>query len=709
MLKDLIRIQLSTKELTYQPGGIPATFEIAVVNQSDQFASFQLDIQAAGVDSHANAYWYTVSPDISTKNPPGDRTQFSVQIIDNPKPGFVGLMNLTVRIFSMDLRQEERQILRLLLQPGTAYVPLKIALPVRTFQVQPDELVEIPVELENPEHLSAEVVVHCAGIPLNWFTEGSERRLKLTPEGKAKTSFVCRIPNLADAPCQTYLFSVEANRPNEPASAANGSLYVLPAGSVDVRYAVSQQQMPRQGAWLPNWKQTQVTYPIHFINQSNLPQQVAIAVQPQDKQPKCQLEIIPDQADLPMNQSAQLDLLVTKRRHWVGFSQTCLFETKAKLSDPRLEVQNNTQLLRLTLHPVLPVWLQVLSLFGLLSLLWWASWLNPRNPFWGHVAPLNSVQFNGVGDKVISGSNDQSMISWRTDGFENFLINQNIGTIAKTEKAVRVVRYRPINNDLAAAGLENGEIQLWKSTVGDRQPLQTFSNQSDDRVFDLLFTPDSRSLFSGHGSGLVVQWSLDPNIAFIQPTKQRQKQMGFAVNALKLVGDRGSHLAIAGRFNQLALWDLKKDTVRSIKYGTSSEANYILSLATAATKPYLLASADNQGTIKIWNLRSCLNSSAECPVVDEWKPDKVVRSVAFSADGCYLASAGGDGRAILWSLTTRGDRWNPAIAGNVLAQSSKSINSVDVIRSKDDILIVTGGDDTQINLYRVQQSRSDCQ
>ena len=145
------------------------------------------------------------------------------------------------------------------------------------------------------------------------------------------------------------------------------------------------------------------------------------------------------------------------------------------------------------------------------------------------------------------------------------------------------------------------------------------------------------------------------------------------------------------------------------KYGTSSEANYILSLATAATKPYLLASADNQGTIKIWNLRSCLNSSAECPVVDEWKPDKVVRSVAFSADGCYLASAGGDGRAILWSLTTRGDRWNPAIAGNVLAQSSKSINSVDVIRSKDDILIVTGGDDTQINLYRVQQSRSDCQ
>ncbi|MEX0270977.1 WD40 repeat domain-containing protein [Leptolyngbyaceae cyanobacterium UHCC 1019] len=708
MLKDLIRIQLSTKEITYQPGGIPATFEIAVVNQSDQFASFQLDIQAAGVESYGNPYWYVVSPDISTKNPPGDRTQFSVQIIDNPKPGFVGLMNLTVRIFSMDLRQEERQILRLILQPGTAYVPLKIALPVRTFQAQPDELIEIPVELENPEHLVAEAIVRCVGIPLSWLTEGAERRLKLTPDGKAKTSFLCRIPNLTEAPCQTYGFSVEANRVNEPTSVASGSLYVLPVGRVEVRCPYPQQQMPPQGAGLPNWKKTQVIYPLYFTNHSNLPHQVAIAVQPQDNQAKCHLEIIPDQAELPMNQSTQLDLWVTKRRRWVGFPQTCLFETKARLADARLDVHNDTQLLRLILHPVFPIWLQALGVLGVLWLLWWLSWLNPANPYWGHKAPLNSVQFNGVGDKIISGADDQAILGWRTDGFENPLINEHTGTIAKTQKAVRVVRFRPINNDLVAAGLENGEIQLWNATVGDREPLHTFLRQPDDRVFDLAFTPDSRTLFSGHGSGLVVQWSLDPNIASIQPIQQRQKQMGFAVNALKLVGEAGSHLAIAGRFNQLVLWDLKKDTVRSIKYGTSGEANYILSLATAAAQPYLLASADNQGTIKIWNLRACLNSTLDCPVVDEWKLDKAVHSVAFSADGCYLASAGEDGRAILWSLTTSGDRWGQAISGQVLDQSSKSINSVDVIRSKDDILIVTGGDDTEVNLYRVKQSNSDC-
>jgi WD40 repeat protein len=709
MLKTLIRTQLSTKEITYQPGGVPAVFEVAVVNQSDQFATFQLDIQAAGTNNADNTHWYVLSPDISTKNPPGDRTQFSVQIIDNPKPGFVGLMNLTVRVFSLELRQEERQILRLLLQPGTVYVPLKVALPVRTFQAQPDELVEIPVELENPEHVATEAIVRCIGVPPDWLIEGAERRLRLTPEGKTKTNFLCRIPSLAQAPCQTYLFTVEANRPGEPISDASGSLYVLPSGSVDVDCNTPRQQMPQQGAWVPNWKQNQVRYPIHFANHSNLPQQVEMVVKPQDNQPICKLEILPNQADLPMNQSTQLDLLVTKQRHWLGLAKTCLFETKANLSDPRLDVQNDTQLLRLTLHPVVPVWLQAFSVLSLLALLWWGSWLNPRNPFWGHKAPLNSVQFNGVGDKIISGSNDQSMIGWRTDGFENPLINQNAGTIAKTGKAVRVVRHRPINNDLVAAGLENGEIQLWKPYAGNRTPIQAFSNQPDDRVFDLLFTPDSRTLFSGHGSGTVVQWTIAADVAATQPTKLRQKQVGFAVNALGLVGETGSHLAIAGRFNQLSLWDLKKDTVRSVKYGAGSEANYIFSLATAPHKPYLLASADNQGTIKIWNLNACLAGQENCQVLDEWKPDTSIRSVAFSADGCYLASAGNDGRAVLWSLTSNGDRWEKSLSGTVLDQSSKAINSVDVIRLKDDILVATGGDDTQINLYRAKQSGSDCQ
>ncbi|MGK7927793.1 MAG: hypothetical protein AB4290_21580, partial [Spirulina sp.] len=101
-------------ELVFKPGDKPASFAITAVNHSDRCAGFQIEVTAAGVDNASDRRnWYTISPEVSTKNPPGDSTKFQVTIIDTPIPGFVGLMNLTVRIFSLDLPDEEREILRL--------------------------------------------------------------------------------------------------------------------------------------------------------------------------------------------------------------------------------------------------------------------------------------------------------------------------------------------------------------------------------------------------------------------------------------------------------------------------------------------------------------------------------------------------------------------------------------------------------------------
>jgi WD40 repeat protein len=313
---------------------------------------------------------------------------------------------------------------------------------------------------------------------------------------------------------------------------------------------------------------------------------------------------------------------------------------------------------------------------------------------------------------LISGSDDQMIQSWRTSGFTNPLINQNSGMLGNAQKAVRVVRYRPVNNDLVAAGLENGEIQLWRALPGDRQPIHTFANQPDDRVFSLAFSPDSRHLFSGHGSGTVVQWRLDADLARV-PTQQREKNVGFAINALGLVGETDRHLAVAGRFNQLTLWDVEKDSLKAIPYDAGSQSDYILSLATASRKPYLLASGDNQGRIKLWNLQPCLTGPAPCQLLDTWtsgpQPSPAVYGLALSADGCYLASAAEDGQVKLWSLNPGGDRWPPRLDGQVLGRTRVASNSVDILRTRDQIRVVSGGDDTLVRFYQVQQSESNCQ
>lgn len=706
MLTNLISSQLSTKEITYKPGDVPAIFEVSVINQSEEFAAFQIEIKAAGIDGSEQERWYTVSPEVSTKNPPGDRTQFTVQIIDNPKPGFVGLMNLTVRIFSLELRQEDRKILQLILEPGTSLVPLNIYLPMHEFQEKPDTLLEIPVEVENPGYSTSEVVVRCTGIPANWLPEGSEQRLQIRSQDRAKTNFLCQIPSLSQAPSETYAWMIVANRPNEPITQVQGSLFVLPSGRIQVDSNPNQQHMPAR-YWLPNWKTQQAVFSLHFSNQSNCLQHIELVVEPEENQPPCQFEFVPDNVDLPMNQMAQLDVVVTRKRHWLGLPKTCLFKAKVQLLDDQIDVQNDTQLLRLILHPVLPLWLQGLLLVAFLALLWALSPLNSNNSWWEHNKPIKSVQFNGIGDRAISGASDKKVIGWQTSRFNNPLINHNTGTIAEVDKAVRVVRYRPVNNDVVAAGLENGEIQLW-SLLPSYRNIQTLVNQPDDRVFDLVFTPDSRTLFSGHGSGLVVQWKLPLDLDSAQSTIQRQKQVGFAVNALKLVGDSGRYLAIAGRFNQLVVWDLKTDQIRPINKGASGESNYILSLAVPTHEPYTLASADNQGTIRIWNLRSCLTSDVDCEIVNEWQPDKTIYGLAFTVDGCYLVSGGQDGRTMLWELDAAGKPHNQTMNGIELSRSSSPINTVDVTRQRNDLLVIRGGDDSQVKIYRQRNTRLDC-
>jgi WD40 repeat protein len=103
-----------------------------------------------------------------------------------------------------------------------------------------------------------------------------------------------------------------------------------------------------------------------------------------------------------------------------------------------------------------------------------------------------------------------------------------------------------------------------------------------------------------------------------------------------------------------------------------------------------------------------LTSDVDCEIVNEWQPDKTIYSLAFTADGCYLASAGQDGRTMLWELTADGRPRNQTMNGIQLGRSSSAINTVDVIRQKTDILVINGGDNSQVELYRQRNASLDC-
>ena len=739
---DLISTQLSTRELTFQPGGSLAAFDITVTNNSDQFATFQVEVLAAGTETSPTYRWYALSPEVCTKKPPGDSTRFTVQIFNTPRPGYIGLIKLTVRVFSLELREaDSRQVLNLIVQ-GNGMTPPQLDLPTQAFTGYPGDRIKIPFTVQNNNRRLATISLLLTGLEASWFPESNERRLQLAPGEVIKDAFECYIPALTQAPSHLYPFTLEATQPQIEPTRTSGTLTVLPQGFVTFQSSPQSQQIPDHTALqsviaLPGVLQSNslvprsteasssddrvhvsppdvntASYTLCLENHSNLAQSMSVEASFwqvegakatrstnwlaswKRKRTSYQslvqrsLTVTPQIADLTLTDPIAFQLTVRQPRPWLGWTRKRWIQVKAITADQRVKVQNETQLLELRLLPRLPFWLQLGGLALLLLLSGAIAWRLLNS---GHSASVNSLRFSGLANEVVSGSDDQSLRRWKIERRQ--LVSQ--GILAQSNKAVRVVRYRPVNNDAVAIGFENGEMQLVHVLTGDASA--PFGDQKDDRVFDLVFANDSRTLFSGHGSGRVVQWSLD---AATNVTKVRDRQVGFAINAMALVGEKQRYLAIAGRFNQLVLWDLQTNQLRPASYGTGSERDYILSLSTSAQKPYLLATANNQGTLKTWDLRSCLATGAVCKALDEWTPDQVIHAIAFSADGCYLASAGENGRATLWSLTARGDRQTQS--GQTVGQSNKRLTAIDVTRTKDEVLVAAGGDDTHVQFHRVK-------
>lgn len=748
MKTNLITTDISTTELTFKPGESAVSFEINAINYSDRFASFQVEVLAAGTDEDLAPNWYTLSPEICTKKPPGDSTQFLVKIIDTPLPGFVGQMNLTVRVFSIELQEETRQLVRLNILEGTGGVGLKLTLPVQEFQAYPLQQIKIPIQVYNPSSQPANVLLKLTGINPTWLIE-EQQVIQIPSHIRFDAIFWCQIPDVTQTKSQVHPFTITATITNGLSRQITGNLLILPQGIVEFRCFPQERRIPSRRRFF--WRSDPVIFHIEIKNRSNILQMFQIKINCSDKI-KYELKndlppLIQDKKksieplsynvemndfdptiDLEIGETNQILLITKVKRHWFGRIREFLIEVAIAPTEDLDSISNRhlssnslpSQTLKLKVLSFIPPGLILTGGVVLLGLLWWFSGLNPYHPFLGHKKPVNSVQFNGLASTIMSGSNDQTIGEWKITNFLNNLHNQFIGKIGNAKKAVRVLTYRPIDNNIIAAGLENGEIQLWGLTE-EIGLIDTFSIDKDDRVFALEFSQDSQTLFSGHGSGLVLQWDASlqrDQIAKGSDRLFKKKQFDFAVYDLSFVGKSHRHLAVVGRYNQFLIWNLDQNKTLKVPYPAGGQDDYILTVDVAKIAPDILATGDNQGNITIWNIKNCLDSSGECEVIDRWQGSKMgeaIRSVSFSENGCYLASGGDDGKVILWALTSEGKRPltmpnGSSIETNLgikqeVSQSyrQKKINSVDLKIVGENILIASGSDDNQVRIAKAKR------
>ncbi|NER83176.1 MAG: hypothetical protein F6K42_27210 [Leptolyngbya sp. SIO1D8] len=716
------------------------------MNNSNHQASFYIVLAATGADVQETSRWYHITPMTSSKVPPGTRSHYTVKIIDTPIPDFVGLANITVRIISPELKSEERHVLRLRVEPGIDQVPFKVELNAKRFQDYPGQIVEIAARIHNTSRHMITVMLSCPGIE-TWITKSPES-MRLRPNCWHNILVICEIPaDLSLCRSQDYPFQILAVDADGHAHTANGTLEVLPMGYFELSAESTYLTIPDSRRWLPDRHVNATQTQFYLTNRSNLKDTLRIAVpphahtgeRPHDNDFSPQVTLTPDTVLLEPEQTRSVEANVEVKRPWLGWVKTLLVDVSAHSENTVLELRNDTETLQVKVFPIIPRWLQaavILFLMGAIAGFWFFQTYRQH-----HRQLVNSVQFNGTGTRVISGSSDQTIRQWQVNRRR---LRPTRDTI-RLDKAVRVLRYRPVDNDQLAVGLENGEIQLWNlrylSTQAPRILLNPAGGQQgelDDRVMALSLSTDARYLFSGYGSGQVAQWYIDPDrdnrdLNPLQPARQLFIPE-LAIYDVAVVDPDDETLAIAGRYNKLLLWrwsqakaqeteqvplssgpgaatNSDSETLIAVDYPTGGQDDYITSLATAEQQPFRLATADNQGRITLWDLESCLNSTEPCTVLDQWQPDPeiAIRSIALTADGCYLASASDDGQLTLWPLTHQGRRLTKYLQGESIKKLNTRLNSVDIKALETGILIVSGADDQRVRLNRMTPQQGICQ
>ncbi|TVU54169.1 MAG: hypothetical protein EA414_08125 [Arthrospira sp. PLM2.Bin9] len=749
-----MKTDISTKDLTLYPGGKDTTFDVVVINDSDRMSSFQLEISAAGVESDREWLWYTVTPQSANK-PPGDKTEFHVKVLRSPIPGFVGLVNLTVKVFSLELMTEERHILRLNIIESVSECPFRVELPTKPIQTLPNSQVEIAFSIHNNSQKAIAVTLSVHSSKREWFLFDNQTTFNLPPQQSQNYSFTCKVPEMHAAVAGVYPFTVIGQYRNQNSPPTRGHIEVLPTGNVDFDAFPKRQLVPARRPWLPQWGIEPPVYQLEFTNNSNYSQgrtaeileittptfnnypKVGGDIEPRDGENE--FSIYPEQVNLAPGETQTLELIAYSKRPWLGIGKTQTITVKEAVVSPLTPVsralgglskettispiaddlpltdehtahseQKGLQILELRLLPIIPRWLQVAIALLILGGIWWFLYAAFRLNY--HAASVNVVRFNGLGDMAISTSNDQTLRGWRVRG--NRL--QPMGLLGNLGKAGRTGLYRPVDNNQVAVGLENGEIQIWDLLNLADSPRRSLSYRRDDRVMALAYSQNSQYLFSGHGSGLILQWYLGPTLNLTNVEEpQLIQEFDFAIYDIAPVGARQETLAIAGRYNQLVLWDTTggNQGLRTVPYPAGGQDEYITSLATAADKPFLLATADDRGSISLWNLRECLtNQSATCQIIDQWQAHQgqPIRSLALTANGCYLASTGDDGEVMLWLLNSTGERSTQNMGGEAIARSPSPKSSLDIIAIDSYLRIITGGRDHQVRLHRIQQPPTPC-
>ncbi len=216
---------------------------------------------------------------------------------------------------------------------------------------------------------------------------------------------------------------------------------------------------------------------------------------------------------------------------------------------------------------------------------------------------------------------------------------ERIGTLRHANWGGVTVTFSPDGTRLASGSLEQ-VIKVWD--IETRRVAGTWEVARDsDSYWDIpvAFSPDGSRLLSGFQDGTVRLWDVatQTEVVTLEGHTDRVATVSFSPD--------GSLLVSAGGWDDptVRLWDAATQAQVATLRGHTSE---IRSVAFSSPDGNTLASGSADRTVRLWNVAT----QTEVATLQEHRG--AVHSVTFSRDGATLISGSADGRVLLRDLET---------------------------------------------------------
>ncbi len=299
-----------------------------------------------------------------------------------------------------------------------------------------------------------------------------------------------------------------------------------------------------------------------------------------------------------------------------------------------------------------------------------------------HTDVVRSVDIAADDDIMVTGSWDQSVKLWQTDG--TLLWSQNhdaqvmsvrfspdgqviiasdlAGTIRRWDRdgnslgsttfPVRVasVAVSPTGTIMAIAGGKSREVVQLLDRETNSIILTLTGHQ--DTVTDVQFSPDGAVLASASEDGTVKLW--DVETGSLQATYDQHQD---AVTSVSFHGD-GDLIASGDRWGDLHLWKFDGQSIQPTAYQVDPILEPISEVA-FSPNGQLLAVATVNGPIYLFPLGS---GEFLFPLETFQGHEGMVQDLDFDTDGHMLASVGDDGTVRLWQIRST---WHEGIINDI--------------------------------------------